>query len=184
MEDIVVINDSGQQHGHVYLNYNAQSIFAKLNKQGSERSDLATSLEGCLAYGVAPIWMTSNTVEQTNFVRNYVGGKEKMIQLSGSDAPLRFTGTVVRRVAGMWNRPIIPMEKGGAVLGAAVAGAFALLKSEGNEMDVEEFSADLLERREPIPPRPEDVSAYHGPAGYLQRVAAEEARLIEAHPVK
>ena len=76
------------------------------------------------------------------------------------------------------------MEKGGAVLGAAVAGALALLKSEGNEMDVEEFSADLLEKREPIPPRPEDVSAYHGPAGYLQRFAAEEARLIEAHPVK
>ncbi len=43
---------------------------------------------------------------------------------------------------------------------------------------------DLLERREPIPPRPEDVSAYHGSAGYLQRFAAGEARLIEAHPVK
>jgi len=99
LDEIVIINNSGQQHGHVYLNHNAQSIFAKLNKKDSVVSDLVTLLEGCLAYGLAPIWMTSNTVRQANFVRNYVGGEEAMIKLSGSDAPLRFTGTVIRRIA-------------------------------------------------------------------------------------
>ena len=456
LDDIVIINNSGQQHGHVYLNHNAQSIFTKLNKQDSGLSDLVTSLKGCLAYSVAPIWMTSNTVKQANFVRKYVGGKEKMIQFSGSDAPLRFTGTVMRRVAeqfpeayeqteniqlisslipailtgnskvpidfgnacgmslmdymhkqwsgrliravsdglsggesafrsklppivapdtivgniatyfvskygfnpacriavgsgdnlqskvlvagdllslgtsfvnmvstdgktldmnglanamydgvgrpfmfgcrtngamvwdqlramygmgkegygpaeaalqqvpvarymvfwqpknesfpasssfdlvrishatqtlgadyagliestlaaiyehsrgftrdtteplyvtggatdspgimkrvaAIWKRQIIPVEKGGAALGAAVAGAYAFSKSEGEEMDVEKFSSNLLKRREPIPPRPEDASAYHGSDGYLERFVAEEAKLITAHPPK
>ena len=99
LEDVVVINDSGQQHGHVYLNRQAQSIFARLNNAASSKSDLVTLLEGCLSYGVAPIWMTSNTLEQVAFMRSHVGGKERMIKLSGSDAPLRFTGAVIRRVA-------------------------------------------------------------------------------------
>lgn len=99
LKDIVVINNSGQQHGHVYLNHSARSIFARLSKEDSSQSDLVTLLEGCLAYGLAPIWMTSNTIKQAEFVRDYVGGKEQVIKLSGSDAPLRFTGAVIRRIA-------------------------------------------------------------------------------------
>lgn len=99
LKDIAVINNSGQQHGHVYLNYNAPAIFSRLNIEGCEQLDLVTLLKGCLAYNLAPIWMTSNTAKQTEFVRNFVGGKEQMIKLSGSDAPLRFTGAVMRRVA-------------------------------------------------------------------------------------
>ena len=99
MEDIAVINVSGQQHGHVYLNHRAQSLFAELDKKGAALSDLVTLLRGCLAYGVAPIWMTSNTVEQARFIQDRVGGKGSMIRLSGSNAPLRFTGLVMRRVA-------------------------------------------------------------------------------------
>ena len=99
LKDIVVINNSAQQHGHVYLSHSAHSIVARLNEESSIQSDLVTLLEGCLAYGLAPIWMTSNTAEQAVFVRNHVGGKERLIKLSGSDAPLRFTGLVMRRVA-------------------------------------------------------------------------------------
>ncbi len=44
LEDIVVINDSGQQHGHVYLNRSAQSIFARLTEKGSGLSNLVTLL--------------------------------------------------------------------------------------------------------------------------------------------
>jgi len=99
LKDIVVVNNSGQQHGHVYLNHSARSIFARLGEEDSKQSDLVTLLEGCLAYGLAPIWITSNTAKQAEFVRDYVGGKERVIKLSGSDAPLRFTGAVMRRVA-------------------------------------------------------------------------------------
>jgi xylulokinase len=96
---VSIINDSGQQHGHVYLNHKAQTIFSQLNSENFGQGDLATRLEGCLAYGTAPIWMTSNTLEQTEFIRDFVGGKKRMIELSGSNAPLRFTGAVMRRVA-------------------------------------------------------------------------------------
>ncbi len=97
--DIVVINTSGQQHGHVYLGYNASSIFQLLQKQGSEQSTLVNLLKDSLSYQRAPIWMTSNTVQQAEFIRKTVGGKERLIKLSGSDAQLRFTGIIIRWVA-------------------------------------------------------------------------------------
>lgn len=103
IESIRLINTSGQQHGHVYLNSDAETLFAQLanvqNAGETTTSDLQTLLKDAFAYPNAPIWMTANTVAQTDAVRNGVGGKAEMINLSGSDAPLRFTGTVVRRVA-------------------------------------------------------------------------------------
>ena len=101
LEHIVAINTSGQQHGHVYLNSDAEALFAQLanlQNSGEATPDLQTLLKDAFAYPNAPIWMTANTVAQTDAVRNGVGGKAEMINRSGSDAPLRFTGTVVRRV--------------------------------------------------------------------------------------
>ena len=101
LASILLINTSGQQHGHVYLNSKADALLAQLvsfqNFDEDER-DLQTLLKDAFAYSNAPIWMTANTVAQTDAVRNGVGGKAEMIDLSGSDAPLRFTGTVIRRV--------------------------------------------------------------------------------------
>jgi xylulokinase len=99
LEDVVVINTSGQQHGHVYLNPKAPSVFAALNDDGSERTDLIKLLKDGLAYERAPIWMTADTSKQAAFIKKAVGGKEKLIKLSGSDAQLRFTGLVIRRTA-------------------------------------------------------------------------------------
>ena len=101
LENILLINTSGQQHGHVYLNRDADALLAQLasfqNFEGDTR-DLQILLKGAFAYPNAPIWMTANTTAQTEAVRDGVGGKSGMIDLSGSDAPLRFTGAVVRRV--------------------------------------------------------------------------------------
>ena len=55
--------------------------------------------------------MTANTVAQTNHVREAVGGKTEMIERSGSDAPLRFTGAVIRRVAEQSPRAYAATEK-------------------------------------------------------------------------
>lgn len=99
LENIIAINISGQQHGHVYLNQNAANGLSNLQKSESHASELKTLLADVFSYPNAPIWMTANTAAQTNHVRETVGGKAEMINLSGSDAPLRFTGTVVRRVA-------------------------------------------------------------------------------------
>ena len=101
LESILLINTSGQQHGHVYLNSDADALLAQLasfQNFKEDESDLQTLLKDAFAYPNAPIWMTANTVAQTDAVRNGVGGKAEMINLSGSDAPLRFTGTVMRRV--------------------------------------------------------------------------------------
>jgi xylulokinase len=99
LNDTVIINSSGQQHGHVYLNRRAQAIFKRLLREDSGRSYLVTLLPDSLAYHRAPIWMTSNTTEQAEFIRNHVGGKERAIALSGSDVPLRFTGVIMRKMA-------------------------------------------------------------------------------------
>jgi xylulokinase len=99
LKDIVVTNNSGQQHGHVYLNHQARTIFRKLLRGDSASSDLVSLLKGSLAFGLAPIWMTSNTDEEARFIRNYIGGKERAIALSGSNVPLRFTGVVMRKIA-------------------------------------------------------------------------------------
>jgi len=99
LKNIAAINTSGQQHGHVYLNKNVSIIFSNLQRQESSTLELKTLLAGVFSYSTAPIWMTANTVSQANHVREAVGGKTTMIELSGSDAPLRFTGAVIRRVA-------------------------------------------------------------------------------------
>ncbi len=99
IKGIVVINNSSQQHGHVYLNHQAQSIFKELLNEDSASSDLVNLLKDSPAYHRAPIWMTSNTNEQAEHIRHYVGGKEKAIKLSGSDIPLRFTGVIIRKIA-------------------------------------------------------------------------------------
>ena len=101
LENILLINTSGQQHGHVYLNRDADALLAQLasfQNFDEDTRDLQILLKDAFAYPNAPIWMTANTTAQTDAVRNGVGGKSEMIRLSGSDAPLRFTGAVVRRV--------------------------------------------------------------------------------------
>ena len=76
LEKVVVINTSGQQHGHVYLNNAALNIFASLDNTGNEATNLVYLLKNSLAYDHAPIWMTADTGKQASFIRDKVGGKE------------------------------------------------------------------------------------------------------------
>ena len=99
MRDIVVLNTSAQQHGHAYLSRQARTILGRLNIPGSTKSNLVTIAEGCFSLNFAPVWMTSDTVKEADFIRTFVGGQEKMIQLSGSNSPARFTGAVIRKIA-------------------------------------------------------------------------------------
>jgi xylulokinase len=98
--EISVINVSGQQHGHVYLKAGASGKFSALNRKGagSAGGDLSQQLSGVFSYRTAPIWKTSDTGTQAEAIRSGVGGKKRVIELSGSDSPLRFSGAVMRRV--------------------------------------------------------------------------------------
>ena len=101
-----------------------------------------------------------------------------------TQAPLFVTGgatdspEIMRRVAGIWNRPTLPVEKGGAALGAAVAAVKALHDAANEAFDIEAFSASVLKRGEPIQPYPEDVKAYHGEGKYLERFREKYEQII------
>jgi xylulokinase len=77
----------------------ARTIFGRLNVPGNTKSNLMTILDGCFSLNIVPTWMTSDTVKQADSIRNFVGGQERMIQLSGSNSPARFTGAIIRKIA-------------------------------------------------------------------------------------
>jgi xylulokinase len=99
IKDIMVCNISAQQHGHVYMSHQARTIFGRLNVPGNTKSTLVQVLEGSFALPIVPTWMTSNTQKEADFIRTFAGGRERMIQISGSDSPARFTGAVIRKIA-------------------------------------------------------------------------------------
>jgi xylulokinase len=76
-----------------------------------------------------------------------------------TEEPLSVTGgasgspEIMRRVAAVWNRPVRAVEQGGAALGAAVAGAWALLAAGG------EKAGGVRPRRRGPPPRRDAFSA-------------------------
>ena len=98
VRDIRAINTSGQQHGHALLNRNAQSCFAHLHDPPSG-GGLVCLLEPALAVPFARIWRTANTGQEADLVRQAAGGKEAIVELTGSDAPLRFSAFGIRRTA-------------------------------------------------------------------------------------
>ena len=124
---------------------------------------------------------------ETTLAAMYIHSKHFVKETS---EPLYVTGGatssqgIMKRVAAIWNRPVTRMEKAGAALGAAVAGAYTYLKSNNEETDVEKISASLLRRQEPIYPNPQEASAYHSAGGYLERVTQEEKKLLKAYPLK
>ena len=99
MRDILVCNTSAQQHSHAYMSRQARTIFGRLNVPGNTKSNLVTILDGCFSLNIVPTWMTSDTAKQADSIRNFVGGQERMIQLSGSNSPARFTGAIIRKIA-------------------------------------------------------------------------------------
>jgi len=100
LSDIRVINTSGQQHGHVLLHHDSPSLFAALNKKNiSPKQSLPDLLAPALALPWARIWRTSCTQKQADHVRNAVGGKQAIIELTGSNAPLRFSAFGIRKTA-------------------------------------------------------------------------------------
>ncbi len=98
VKDIRVINTSGQQHGHVLLNRGAESCFTNLHDPPAGE-ELVGLLEPGLAVPFARIWRTANTQDEASMVREAVGGKEAIIELTGSNAPLRFSAFGIRKTA-------------------------------------------------------------------------------------
>ena len=93
LDRIASISGSGQQHGSVYLNEKAAKILAQLDP----RRDLQSQLRGIFSRCTAPIWMDSSTTRECGEIREKLGGLQKMIEATGSDAFERFTGPQIRK---------------------------------------------------------------------------------------
>jgi xylulokinase len=89
---------------------------------------------------------------------------------------------ILRRVAAIWNKPVVRIEEAGAALGAAAAGVYAFLKTTGKEVKIEEINKKLLKKGDLIQPLAADVNIYHKSGGYLEKLAATAERIIKEHP--
>ncbi|MFH1550456.1 MAG: FGGY family carbohydrate kinase, partial [Planctomycetota bacterium] len=130
--------------------------------------------------------------KERDFAADYVGIVESTLaslylhsrNFTGAGRALYVTGgpagspEILRRVAAIWNTEVVPVEKGGAALGAAVSGAYALLLSAKKQPDPGDFGSSFLSRRESVRPLPGDIALYHGPGGYLEKYEQEEAKLM------
>jgi len=93
LSSIKAISGSGQQHGSVYLNSEARDRLRRLDSNLS----LVKQLKNIFSRNTSPIWMDSSSTRQCQEIREKVGGKEKVVHLSGSDTFERFTGPQIRK---------------------------------------------------------------------------------------
>ncbi|HEY4414565.1 MAG TPA: FGGY-family carbohydrate kinase [Verrucomicrobiae bacterium] len=93
LTDVLAISGSGQQHGSIYLNRQAEKALANLNPDKS----LVENLRGVFARKTAPIWMDSSTARECAEIRRRLGGIKATAQKTGSDAFERFSGPQIRK---------------------------------------------------------------------------------------
>jgi xylulokinase len=96
---IGAVSVSAQQHGHVYLAEEGLAAITALARAGAGGSgpDLAVRFRDAFSYGTAPIWQTADSRSDADEIRSALGGTQRVVELSGSDSPARFTGAVIRR---------------------------------------------------------------------------------------
>jgi len=101
LANIGAVSVSAQQHGHVYLAEAGLTAIEALARPGAGSSgpDLAARFRDAFSYGTAPIWQTADSQPDADEIRTFLGGTQRVVELSGSDSPARFTGAVIRRTA-------------------------------------------------------------------------------------
>ncbi len=90
---IDAIAGSGQQHGTVYLTDRAAGVLGALDGART----LAEQLSGIFSRDSAPIWMDTSTTAQCREIEAGVGGRERLLALTGNTAFERFSGPQIRR---------------------------------------------------------------------------------------
>jgi xylulokinase len=86
------ISGAGQQHGSVYLNKSLDQV-----GDWSPAAPLHEQVRPLLSRKTAPIWMDSSTSAECAEIAAAAGGDEKLAEITGSRATLRFTGPQIRR---------------------------------------------------------------------------------------
>lgn len=96
ISQIKAIQISAQQHGHVYLSENYKKNIEYIKNKESINKDLVSIFKDSYSYPNSPIWRTSCSEIEASQLRDSVGGKKAIIDITGSDSPLRFTGAVIK----------------------------------------------------------------------------------------
>jgi sugar (pentulose or hexulose) kinase len=136
---------------------------------GYDQPDFAADYVGVIESSLASMYINS---------RYFMAPGDTIYVAGGSTS----SPEIMRRVAAIWNRNVVPIEKGGAALGAAVSGAYALLYSDGRNPEPAAFGASFLSKKQAVKPRPADVVAYHDDGGFLKKIEKIEMELVAAHP--
>jgi xylulokinase len=95
LRDVLAVSGSGQQHGSVYLNADAERALQSLEPA----RPLADQLSGVFARPTSPIWMDSSTTDECREIEAALGGAAATAEATGSAAFERFTGPQIRRFA-------------------------------------------------------------------------------------
>ena len=93
IEKIKDISGSGQQHGTVYLNNKFEDALKNL----IIGKPLIHQIKDTFSRKTSPIWMDSSTTKQCKEIREFVGGMERTIKLTGSNTFERFSGPQIRK---------------------------------------------------------------------------------------
>ncbi|MDK1030601.1 MAG: xylulose kinase [Planctomycetia bacterium] len=136
---------------------------------GYNEPDFAADYAGVIEGSLASIYVNS---------KYFMASRGTLYVAGGSTS----SQEIMRRIAAIWNTTVVPIEGSGAALGAAVSGGYALLLSEGLQIDPGEFGPSFLKMKQPIQPRAEDVAVYHGDGGFLEKYEQAEAQLIAENP--
>jgi xylulokinase len=103
--------------------------------------------------------------------------------------PLYVTGgaaasrEIIRRISGIWDRPVIRLEGMDTSTGAGVAGVCAYFKYLDQAFEVEKFASSLLKTGAEFARIPEDVAVFHRSGGFLDKFMCDEEKLMAAHPL-
>ena len=91
--ELAAVAGSGQQHGTVYLNNSAEAVLNCL--RGDRR--LVDQIDSIFSRRTSPIWMDTSTSDQCWQIEQGVGGRERLLELTGNTAFERFSGPQIRK---------------------------------------------------------------------------------------
>jgi len=90
---VAAISGAGQQHGSVFLNTPLSEV-----APWSAARTLAAQVRPLLALPTSPMWMDSSTAAECEEIARAVGGRARVLELTGSGPIERFTGPQIRKI--------------------------------------------------------------------------------------
>ncbi|XP_043245698.1 xylulose kinase-like isoform X2 [Amphibalanus amphitrite] len=91
---VAALSGAGQQHGCVLWRAGAEATLGSLEPD----QFLHQQLESAFSVRNSPIWMDSSTTAQCRALEQYVGGPQKLADITGSRAYERFTGNQIAKI--------------------------------------------------------------------------------------